>query len=53
MKLNSSYTNTLLSTTTASVNEKPSANIEKLYPNNNKMIKIKLQTLLLMMMLNN
>ena len=52
MTLNLSSTNTMASTITAAVHEKPSDTIEKYPPNNSRMIKIELQTLLLMMMLN-
>ena len=43
MTHNSSYTNTMSSTTTDDVNEKPDDTIEKESANNLKMIKIQLQ----------
>ena len=52
MKLNSSSTNTTSYTTTAAVHEKSTDTIKKNMKKNPKAIKIKFQTLLLMMMLN-
>ena len=52
MTLNSSSTNTMSSNTTSDVHEKPAETIEKKSPNNSKIIKIQLQTLMLMMILN-
>ena len=53
MTINSSPTNTMLSTSTADIHEKLSDTIGKEYVNNSKMIKIKLQIFLLIMMINN
>ena len=50
MPLNSLSTNTISSTTTAAVHEKPSDTTELESPNNSKKIKIQLQIFLLMVM---
>ena len=52
MTLNSSPSNTMSPTTTSTTHEKPADTIEKESPNSSKMIKIKFQTLRLMIMLN-